>query len=211
MGITVSLFHPMATSTPTTIAELGEEGVIELLARRCPTAGRGGRLGIGDDAAVVRGGDWVVTTDLLVEQTHFDWRYSAPADVGHKALTVNLSDVAAMGAVPGPIFLTLGLPPATPVADLEGFAAALGGLARTSGAWLAGGDTVAAPAGWVVGITLLGRPVAAAPWAAPQGGCAGSPRAGRRRSRRCWCPATGVPRRAWPSGRGSPARGSARR
>jgi len=146
---------------PTTIAELGEQGIIDLLARRCPTQGEGGQLGIGDDAAVVAASsEWVVTTDLLVESTHFDWAYSSPADVGHKALAVNLSDMAAMGATPGPIFLTLGLPPATPVADLEAFAAALGALARTSGAWLAGGDTVAAPAGWVVGITLLGRPVA---------------------------------------------------
>jgi len=149
--------------TPTTIADLGEEGIIDLLARCCPTEGEGGELGIGDDAAVVvaTSGEWVVTTDLLVEGSHFDWAYSSPADVGHKALAVNLSDVAAMGARPGPIFLTLGLPPATPVADLEAFAAALSALARTSGAWLAGGDTVAAPAGWVVGITLLGRPVVA--------------------------------------------------
>jgi len=148
--------------TPTTIADLGEQGVIDLLARRCPTQGEGGRLGIGDDAAVVAAsGEWVVTTDLLVESTHFDRAYSSPADVGHKALAVNLSDLAAMGAVPGPMFLTLGLPPATPVAELEGFAEGLGTLARATGAWLAGGDTVAASAGWVVGICLLGRPVAA--------------------------------------------------
>lgn len=146
-------------ATPLTITDLGEEGIIDILARTCPTAGKGGRLGIGDDAAVVAGGGWVVTTDLLVEGTHFDPRYSSPADVGHKALAVNLSDVAAMGATPGPIFLTLGLPPTTPAADLEGFAEGLGTLARASGAWLAGGDTVAAPAGWVVGVTLLGRPV----------------------------------------------------
>jgi len=142
-----------------TVADLGEEGIIALVARHCPTAGPGMLVGIGDDAAVLAGGagHTVVTTDLLVEGSHFDFRYSTPGDVGHKALAVNLSDVAAMGAVPGPFFLSLGLPAATEVAAVERFAAALGDLARTSGAWLAGGDTVAAPAGWVVSITLHGK------------------------------------------------------
>jgi thiamine-monophosphate kinase len=62
-----------------------------------------------------------------------------------------------MGAVPGPFFLSLGLPPKTPVTDVESFAQAMGALARASGAWLAGGDTVAAPAGWMVSITLHGQ------------------------------------------------------
>jgi len=142
-----------------TVANLGEEGVIALVARHCPTSGAGMVVGIGDDAAILAGGagQTVVTTDLLVEGSHFDFRYSAPGDVGHKALAVNLSDVAAMGAVPGPFFLSLGLPAATEVSAVEGFAAALGDLARRSGAWLAGGDTVAAPAGWVVSITLHGE------------------------------------------------------
>jgi len=146
-------------SSAATVTDLGEQGVIDLLAHYCPTTGEGGGLGMGDDAAVVAGGGWVVTTDMVVESTHFDWRYSSPADVGHKALAVNLSDVAAMGATPGPFFLTLGLPAGAAVAALEGFAAALGALAAASGAWLAGGDTVASPAGWVVSICLLGRPV----------------------------------------------------
>ncbi|HEX9592199.1 MAG TPA: thiamine-phosphate kinase [bacterium] len=142
-----------------TVAGLGEEGIIALIARACPTAGPGMVIGIGDDAAVLNAtaGRTVVTTDLLVEGTHFDWRYSSPADVGHKALAVNLSDVAAMGAVPGLFFLSLGLPPGTAVADVEGFAQSMGALARASGIWLAGGDTVAAPAGWVVSITLHGQ------------------------------------------------------
>jgi thiamine-monophosphate kinase len=146
-------------SATTTIEELGEEGIITLIARACPTAGPGLLVGIGDDAAVLEAasGHTVVTTDLLVERSHFDFRYSSPADVGHKALAVNLSDVAAMGAVPGPFFLSLGLPPGTAVAGVEAFAHTMGALARTTGTWLAGGDTVAAPAGWVVSITLHGQ------------------------------------------------------
>jgi thiamine-monophosphate kinase len=151
-----------AMTKATTIEGLGEEGIIALIARRCPTAGSGMVVGIGDDAAVLEATDrTVVTTDLLVEGTHFHFRYSSPADLGHKALAVNLSDVAAMGAVPGPFFLSLGLPRETEVAAVEGFATALGELAQRCGAWLAGGDTVASPAGWVVSITLHGRCAAA--------------------------------------------------
>ncbi|RMF81972.1 MAG: thiamine-phosphate kinase, partial [Nitrospirae bacterium] len=129
------------------VAELGEEGVIRLLAERCPAAGRGGRLGIGDDAALLAESPWAVTTDLLVEGRHFDRAWCTPADVGHKALAASLSDAAAMGAAPGPFFLSLGLPGATPVADVSAFADGLAACARAAGAWLAGGDTVAA-ASW---------------------------------------------------------------
>jgi thiamine-monophosphate kinase len=142
-----------------TVEGLGEEGIIALIARACPTTGPGMVIGIGDDAAVLdaTAGHTVVTTDLLVEGSHFDFRYSTPGDVGRKALAVNLSDVAAMGAVPGPFFLSLGLPATSEVLAVERFATALGDLARSTGAWLAGGDTVAAPAGWVVSITLHGK------------------------------------------------------
>jgi thiamine-monophosphate kinase len=72
-------------------------------------------VGIGDDAAVAkpeRNALEVLTTDGLIEGVHFDPRYSSPRDIGWKALAVNLSDIAAMGATPRLALLSLALPEA---------------------------------------------------------------------------------------------------
>ena len=74
-------------------------------------------VGIGDDAAVVepeRNTLEVLTTDCQVEGVHFDQTFVGAADIGHKALAVNLSDLAAMGAAPRVALLSLVLPPACP-------------------------------------------------------------------------------------------------
>ena len=70
-------------------------------------------IGPGDDAAVlapVRNERLVVTTDAVVEGVHFSRAHFAPADIGHKALAVNLSDLAAMAATPQWALLSLVLP-----------------------------------------------------------------------------------------------------
>lgn len=113
--------------------------------------------GPGDDAAVV--GDQVVTTDLLVEGTHF-LRGHPPELLGWKALAVNLSDVAAMGATPSAFTLGLGLPRdlggAARDGWVEAFARGLGDCARAHGVVVVGGDTVSAPGGIVIAITAFG-------------------------------------------------------
>src|SRR5690606_38540980 len=86
------------------------------------------RIGIGDDAAVLTppaGQELAVAIDTLVEGVHFP-RGTAPADIGWKALAVNLSDLAAMGASPAWALLALTLPDAD-AAFVEGFA---GGFAK---------------------------------------------------------------------------------
>ncbi len=103
-------------------------------------------LGIGDDAAVVRvppGMEQVITTDVLVEGRHFFADCDAAA-VGHKALAVNLSDLAAMGAQPAWFTLALALPQAD-TRWLEAFCAGLFALARRYEVALIGGDTVRGP------------------------------------------------------------------
>jgi thiamine-monophosphate kinase len=109
-------------------------------------------LGIGDDAALLRvpaGEDLVLTTDALIEGVHF--LPGAPArSLGHRALAVNLSDIAAMGADPSWALLSLNLP-AAEESWLEAFAAGFGALARAHGVSLVGGNISRGP----LSITVL--------------------------------------------------------
>ena len=121
-------------------------------------------LGIGDDAALLRpsaGMELAVSTDLLLEGAHF--RAGADArKLGHKALAVNLSDMAAMGAAPRWATLALALP-AVNEAWLEGFASGFFALAARFGVELIGGDTTRAaapgpaPGAIVICVTILGE------------------------------------------------------
>ena len=82
------------------VSDLGERALIERIRARLPPAPADVIVGIGDDAAVVepeRNALEVLTTDALVEGVHFDRAFVGAGDIGHKALAVNLSDLAAMG------------------------------------------------------------------------------------------------------------------
>lgn len=114
------------------------------------------RLGIGDDAALLGlpvGEELAVTTDTLIAGRHFP-EATAASDIGWKALAVNLSDLAAMGAKPYAFTLALSLP--QPDAGwLRDFSAGLGELAGQTGIALVGGDTTRGPLSLT--ITALGR------------------------------------------------------
>jgi thiamine-monophosphate kinase len=104
------------------------------------------RIGIGDDAAVLAppsGKELAVAIDTLVEGVHFP-PGTAPADIGWKALAVNLSDLAAMGASPAWALLSLTLPSAD-AAFVEGFAEGFAKLAQPHRLALVGGDTTRGP------------------------------------------------------------------
>lgn len=112
-------------------------------------------VGIGDDGAVLdipQDRHLVVTSDTLVEGVHFR-NTSDAQSVGHKALAVNLSDLASMGAQPAWFFLALTLP-AADFAWLESFARGMGELASSAGIILAGGDTTSGPLS--ITITAMG-------------------------------------------------------
>ncbi|RVT88850.1 thiamine-phosphate kinase [Inhella crocodyli] len=124
---------------------LGEFELIRRFFDR-PTAHAGVVHGVGDDCAVLApspGHQWLVSTDMLVEGRHFLSTVD-PEALGHKALAVNLSDLAACGATPRAVFLALALPRAD-AAWLEAFARGLFQLADAHGVALAGGDTTAGP------------------------------------------------------------------
>jgi thiamine-monophosphate kinase len=125
---------------------LSESVLIERFFRACGAQRSDVTLGIGDDAALLSfgaGNDLVAKTDTLVEGVHFPPQ-SPAASIGHRALAVNLSDLAAMGARPSWALLALTLPRAEE-AWLAEFAAGLGALAREHRVALVGGDTTRGP------------------------------------------------------------------
>ena len=122
-----------------------------------PLATDPGAFGLVDDAAVLSssGEDIVVTTDAVVEGVHY-LATDPPDTIARKALRVNLSDLAAKGAVPAGFVLTLALR-SKEDAWLRPFADALGEDAKTFGCPLLGGDTVSTPGPQMISITAFGR------------------------------------------------------
>jgi thiamine-monophosphate kinase len=148
-----------AAPLPASVSDLGEHALIARLRARVPPAAPWVTVGIGDDAAVVEPGRnelEVLTTDILVEGVHFDRRWCRPADIGHKALAVNLSDLAAMGARPRGTLLSLALPPGFPVADFDGLLDGFLELAVRHGVALLGGNLSRSPGPLVVDVTATG-------------------------------------------------------
>lgn len=121
-------------------------------------------LGIGDDTAVFRpslGRELLITTDLLVEDVDFKLAYALPRWLGHKALAVSLSDIAAMGGTPRYAMLTLAIP-ATLQSDSfwEAFFDGYLALAERNGVVLIGGDISSTPHGLALDSCVLGDCVA---------------------------------------------------
>ncbi len=123
-----------------------------------PLAGQGG-LGLRDDVALIEGPpgeDYVVTTDTIVESVHF-MSDDQPGDVAQKLLRVNLSDLAAKGAVPVGYLLALSLPRRCDEAWLGRFAAGLGADQRRYGIDLLGGDSTATDGPISLTVTAIGK------------------------------------------------------
>ena len=151
------------------ISEPGEVALIRRFSRRLGGQTPSVRVGLGDDAAVLRlpaqgsagqaGGSGreytLFASDMLVEGVHF-MRQATPAKwIGWKALACNVSDIAAMGGLPYASVVSLGLPPRTPLAFVEGVYDGLARCARRFGVSIVGGDTVRAPV-VVIDVAILG-------------------------------------------------------
>ena len=139
------------------IRELGEEVLIARITRSIRTDSAVLR-GIGDDCAVLAGAGKKVNlfaSDMLVEGVHF-FRSASPEAIGWKALAVNVSDVAAMGGLPRHAVISLGLPPSTPVAFVEGLYRGLRRCAGRFGVNLVGGDTDRCPH-VILDVAILGE------------------------------------------------------
>jgi len=116
-------------------------------------------IGPGDDAAVIRperGSFDVVTTDALVDGVHFDRQFVAAHAIGHRALAVNLSDLAAMGALPRAALLSLALPPSLDVTDFEQLVDGVLSVASSHRVTLIGGNITQTPGPLTVDIAAIG-------------------------------------------------------
>ena len=144
------------------VSELGERRLLARIRERLAAASQrdGLVIGIGDDAAIVtpaRNRLTVLTTDAQIEGVHFERAFSLPEDIGHRALAVNLSDLAAMGAEPRWALLSLALPETTEVAEVDGI---VSGVARTAARYslgVIGGNLTRSPGPLMVDITAVGE------------------------------------------------------
>ncbi len=142
-----------------TVADLGEHALIERIRTASAARPPWVTIGLGDDAAVVepaRNRSEVITTDAFVEGVHFDRAYVPPGAIGHKALAVNLSDLAAMGAEPRAALLSLLLPPAMAASDFDAMMAGWFALASVHGVALIGGNIARSPGPLVLDVTAIG-------------------------------------------------------
>lgn len=138
-------------------AERGEPGLVAALVAATPPAPARVLTGIGDDAAVVRvpGRACVVSVDAMVEGTHFRSSWAPPRVAGHRATAAALSDLAAMAAEPGEVYLAVTLPPGAGEAEVLAVHAGAVEAAAACGAAVCGGDLVRGPA-LAVAVTAVG-------------------------------------------------------
>ncbi len=139
---------------------MGEFDYIAWLRRQTPNHVRV-PVGPGDDCAVLTasaGRDWLVTTDMLLDGSHFVLAQAGPFRVGRKALAVNLSDIAAMGGRPVAAFVSAALPRSGTHGLAEELYRGMRAVADAYDTAIAGGDTNTWDGGLVLSVTLLGEP-----------------------------------------------------
>jgi thiamine-monophosphate kinase len=141
------------------IKDLGEDGLIQHIKKAAGMENERVIAGIGDDAAVIKkkgGGCLLAALDMLIEDIHFT--ANTPFfDIGHKAIGVNLSDIAAMGGTPEYAFTSIGVRDGMSVEDIGRLYEGLLSHAGEYGVSLLGGDTNRSPRGFVIDICVLGQ------------------------------------------------------
>ncbi|MDN3671244.1 thiamine-phosphate kinase, partial [Echinicola jeungdonensis] len=143
----------------TEISELGEFGLIDHLNENIKLRHPSTIKGVGDDAAILDKGDFVqvISTDLLLEGVHFDMSYTPLQHLGFKAVAVNVSDIAAMNAIPKQITVSVGLSNRFSVEAVDALYAGVNAAAEHYNVDIIGGDTTSSRAGLVISITVLGE------------------------------------------------------
>ncbi len=143
----------------TEISSLGEFGLIDHLTRNIEIKNASSILGVGDDAAVIDhfGKQTVISTDLQIENIHFDLMYTPLMHLGYKSVVVNLSDIYAMNATPTQILISLGFSNRFSLEALDEFYEGVYAACDKYGVDLVGGDTSSSQKGFIISVTAIGE------------------------------------------------------
>ena len=143
----------------TPLSTLGEFALIDHLTKNFEISHTSTVKGIGDDAAILDFGDKsiVVTTDLLVENVHFDLSYMPLKHLGYKSVVVNLSDVYAMNAEATQITVSIAVSNRFPLEAVEELYAGIETAAKIYGIDVVGGDTTSSTTGLLISVTAIGQ------------------------------------------------------
>lgn len=149
----------MEENRTTPLTELGEFGLIDRLMKDVTIKEKSTIKGTGDDAAVVNNGIFhtLVSTDLLTEGVHFDITYTPLKHLGYKAVVVNLSDVAAMNAIPKQITVSLAVSSRYTVEALEELYKGIKLACENYDIDFVGGDTTTSRSGLIISVTAIGQ------------------------------------------------------
>src|SRR5213083_202551 len=162
LGLEVGNARNPPLKPPTSGAAVGDFSEGDLIARiqqQLPPPPDWLLVGIGDDAAVVqpeRNRVEVLTVDALVEGVHFDRAFVPAEAIGHRALAVNLSDLAAMGAAPRLALVSMALPAVLPLSDFDGIVDGIASLAARARLAVVGGNLTRSTGPLVIDITAMG-------------------------------------------------------
>jgi thiamine-monophosphate kinase len=143
----------------TEISSLGEFGLIDHLTKNIEIKNASSILGVGDDAAVIDhfGKQTVLTTDLLIENIHFDLVYTPLLHLGYKSVIANLSDIYAMNATPTQLLVSLGFSNRFSLEALDEFYEGVYAACEKYGVDIVGGDTSSSQKGFIISITAIGE------------------------------------------------------
>jgi thiamine-monophosphate kinase len=143
----------------TSLADLGEFGLINHITKYFKIENSSTVIGIGDDAAVLDASEkqTLVTTDLLIEGVHFDLSYMPLKHLGYKAVMVNLSDVYAMNGVAEQITVSIAVSNRFPLEAIEELYSGIQLACETYKVDLVGGDTTSSTKGILISVTAIGK------------------------------------------------------
>jgi len=143
----------------TEISALGEFGLIDHLTKNIELKNASSILGVGDDAAVIDhfGKQTVLSTDLLIENIHFDLMYTPLRHLGYKSVVVNLSDIYAMNATPTQILISVAFSNRFSLEALDEFYEGVYAACEKYEVDLLGGDTSSSQKGFIISVTAIGE------------------------------------------------------
>jgi thiamine-monophosphate kinase len=141
------------------ISSLGEFGLINRIQQQISLQNPSSLKGIGDDAAVIDGGEQsiLLSTDMLTEGIHFDLSYVPLQHLGYKAVAVNVSDIAAMNGTPEQIVIGLGLSNRFSIEAIDALYSGIRAACEDYAVDLVGGDTTSSASGLVISISIIGK------------------------------------------------------